>query len=281
MAFKIPVEDRVSTFPGRVIMTPVEGATNTYDMVRADSPLAEGTPINRALFDNKAYTLTSDVSVYVSPSGSDITGDGSSEAPFLTIQAAVDALPKHLGGHTVQFEITNGVYDEYINVVGFTAGQLVFGRYSSDITISGMSVSNSATLDLNIKKIIKTSATRGSLLRALSGSSILIRAGMTIEGVDGYYIGIDAYDNSVVSCSNDNRIVINNCYRAISASFGARVSVVEINGTGNIRALSAEMGGVISYDYGSISGSSGNNIKSGGRIWSGSGLSNMVPSGIE
>jgi len=46
----IEVKDRVPTYPGRVRLTPVSGQANTYDMVRADEPIEEGTPINRALF---------------------------------------------------------------------------------------------------------------------------------------------------------------------------------------------------------------------------------------
>ncbi len=46
----IDVKDRISTYPGRVKMTPVAGQDNTYDMVRADEPIEPGTPINRALF---------------------------------------------------------------------------------------------------------------------------------------------------------------------------------------------------------------------------------------
>lgn len=46
----IEVVDRVPTYPGRVKLTPVSGQANTYDMVRADEPVEEGTPINKALF---------------------------------------------------------------------------------------------------------------------------------------------------------------------------------------------------------------------------------------
>lgn len=44
--------DRVPTYPGRVKLTPVPGQANTYDMVRADEPRVEGTPVNKALFDS-------------------------------------------------------------------------------------------------------------------------------------------------------------------------------------------------------------------------------------
>lgn len=48
----IEVVDRIPTYPGRVKLIPVPGQENTYDMVRADEPIVEGTPINKALFDN-------------------------------------------------------------------------------------------------------------------------------------------------------------------------------------------------------------------------------------
>ena len=42
------MHDREPTYPGRVTMTPVFGQENTYDMERADKPLQQGTPLNKA-----------------------------------------------------------------------------------------------------------------------------------------------------------------------------------------------------------------------------------------
>jgi hypothetical protein len=42
------MKDRIPTYAGRVTLTPVSGAENTYDMVRADVPIQEGTPLNKA-----------------------------------------------------------------------------------------------------------------------------------------------------------------------------------------------------------------------------------------
>lgn len=42
------MQDREPTYPGRVTLTPVYGLANTYDMERADRPLQQGTPINKA-----------------------------------------------------------------------------------------------------------------------------------------------------------------------------------------------------------------------------------------
>ena len=41
------MKDRVSIYPGRVKLVPVAGQENTYDMVRADSPTQDGTPLNK------------------------------------------------------------------------------------------------------------------------------------------------------------------------------------------------------------------------------------------
>ena len=49
------MKDRVPLHPGRVKLAPVSGQANTYDMVRADQPTQEGTPLNKAaLFNSNA-----------------------------------------------------------------------------------------------------------------------------------------------------------------------------------------------------------------------------------
>ena len=42
------MQDRVPLYPGRVTLTPVSGQANTFDLVRADQPTQEGTPLNKA-----------------------------------------------------------------------------------------------------------------------------------------------------------------------------------------------------------------------------------------
>jgi hypothetical protein len=46
------IVDRVPTYAGRIRLTPVAGQTNVFDMVRADEPTVEGTPIDKATFDS-------------------------------------------------------------------------------------------------------------------------------------------------------------------------------------------------------------------------------------
>lgn len=49
---EVDFKDRVPTNPGRVVLEPVAGAVNTYDMVRADDPTEEGTPLDKATFNS-------------------------------------------------------------------------------------------------------------------------------------------------------------------------------------------------------------------------------------
>lgn len=44
------MKDRISTYPGRVKMTPVSGQTNVYTMERVDQPSQAGTPLNKNTF---------------------------------------------------------------------------------------------------------------------------------------------------------------------------------------------------------------------------------------
>ena len=48
--------NRVPTYPGRVVLTPVSGQANTFDMVRADGPIVEGTPLDKATFESVIHS---------------------------------------------------------------------------------------------------------------------------------------------------------------------------------------------------------------------------------
>lgn len=52
----IDFKDRVPNHPGRITLIPVEGQPNNFDMIRADDPLVEGTPINKALLQSITHS---------------------------------------------------------------------------------------------------------------------------------------------------------------------------------------------------------------------------------
>lgn len=53
---EIDFKDRVPNNRGRITLTPVSGQPNTFDMERADDPLDEGTPINKALLQSITHS---------------------------------------------------------------------------------------------------------------------------------------------------------------------------------------------------------------------------------
>lgn len=268
MSAKIEVLDRVSRYPGRVTLTPVSGATNTFDMVRADEPTTVGTPINKALLDNKAYTLTAAVTVYVTKSGSDTTGDGTSGNPFLTIQKAVNSLPKCLGSYHAQINIGAGTYEERVVIDGFTGGRLTLG-VGNAVIVRGISVFSSNYVRINIPTITYSSSIGGTLLYAGAGSDVLVLSALTLNCQSVSINGIGADQGSSLCCSGAVT-VYNSWSSAVIALTGAKVYLSSILGSGNTIGLRAESGGVIHYGTRNITATTANSTVTGGRIYTGS-----------
>ena len=272
MALKIKVVDRVPTYPGRVQLTPVSG--NIYDMVRADSPVEEGTPINKALFDQKAYTLTENVTVYVSASGSDVSGDGSNVAPYATIQKAIDSLPKWLDGHMATISIADGTYEEKVEIDGFQGGVLELGSYGRNVIVRGVSVGSSDLVRLYVN--ITTSPSMNTVpLTVRFGSNVQFGDDITIDAASGNSSGIMVESGSTLSALVDifgfmMKTTVSNCkYIAIYATGGSRVALGEIAGSGNGTGLQASDGAVISYSSRTMTATTANATIAGGRIYSG------------
>jgi hypothetical protein len=61
---------------------------------------------------------------YVATTGSDITGDGTSGTPYLTVAKAVSRLPSDLGGATYEIEVADGTYAEAVDVSGIVNGTI-------------------------------------------------------------------------------------------------------------------------------------------------------------
>lgn len=272
MALKIPVVDRIPTYPGRVKLTPVSGQTNTYDLTRADLPIEAGTPINKALFDSKAYGLTESVKVYVSKSGSDTNGDGSSAAPFLTIQKAVDSLPKILCSYHAEIDIGAGTYNERVLIDGFVGGRITLGVAGRSVTIRGLSVMSSTGVRVAISNITYASGHSGTRLYGSHGSNITIISSLVIDNVGTVDYGIAMEHGSILNTINVP-VTVNNCGRAaVMSTYGSTVVLSNIQGSGNTNfGLAATLGGIIAYQAKSITASSGDYQQHGGRIFAGTG----------
>lgn len=273
MALKIPVVDRSPTYPGRVTLTPVSGQENTFDMARADQPLVEGTPINKALFDQKAYALTEDTIVYVSPAGNNFSGDGSSSAPFATIQKAIDSLPKVLDGHMASISIADGTYEERIEIDGFQGGILELGSVGRNVTVRGVLVASSNMVRLNVN-ITHSPTLGGTPLTIRFGSNVQFGDEYTIDCASSNVSGIMVETGSTLSSLVDwfgemLKITINNCKNfAIYATAGSKVALGEIAGSNNDTGLYAADGATITYRTRTMTATTANVTVAGGRIYS-------------
>lgn len=270
MAFKIIAQDRVPTYPGRVVLNPVNGQANTYDMVRADAPIQEGTPINKLLLDHKTDRLTESVVVYVATTGNDSTGDGSSVAPFATIQKAIDALPKDLGGYHAQIDIANGTYNERVTIDGFSGGRLTLGVDDRAVIVRGVSVMSSSGVRLNISNITYSASFAGTLLYADYGSDVTIIKPCTFRGESAAVSAIAAARGSTITAAGVTVALLNCGAAAVLASAGSRIALGTVEGNGNTSTgLRSELGSVISYASKNLTATGGDLSASGGRIYSG------------
>ena len=273
MALKTQVVDRVPTYPGRVKMTPVSGQTNVYDMTRADSPVEVGTPINKALFDQKAYTLTGGVTVYVSTSGSDVTGDGTQTAPYATVQKAVDSLPKCLGSYHAQIDIAAGTYNERVTIDGFYGGRLTIGVSGRTVTLNGISVMSSSGVRINISNLTYNANNAGTLLYADYGSDVTVLSAMTIRGGSVTNVsGISAARGSLINSPGVTVALLNCGGAAVYSTSGSKIVLGTVEGNSNTSyGLRADLGGLITFNTANLTATAGNSTGSGGRILTGSG----------
>ncbi len=108
-------------------------------------------------------TLTKNTILYVSTAGSDITGNGAQANPFKTIQYAINAFPKDLGGNKATIKVADGTYNETIYIQAFSGGSIalessnttaitnvcnirniVIGDCTAKIYVSGFNITNTA-----------------------------------------------------------------------------------------------------------------------------------------
>lgn len=124
------MQDRVPLYPGRVTLTPVAGQANTYDMVRADQPIQEGTPLSKATL-LKDYTAN-------------LLGLPNTAVPDDALLALLIGVGTY--GYRVKIQLSDGTPVEGATVSGITAltgSTLVSG---ADGIVLGKSTSQTVTI---------------------------------------------------------------------------------------------------------------------------------------
>ena len=116
--------DRVVEYPGRVIMTPVQGEANTYDMSRAEGNVTtEGTPFNAETFNGIADDIIEEADDNI------ITAN-----ELQTIAQALDVTPAKLAGilhallNRTEVDTTKAYDGNGYSVTASIAGETYLGQ---------------------------------------------------------------------------------------------------------------------------------------------------------
>lgn len=142
----------------------------------ADNVVGAITPaIHRAYvtdhLDSFLITSAADRTVYVDPTGSDVTGDGSVGNPFRQIQTAVDILPKNVL-HLVDIEAATGSYDAF-TLTGFRVAPGARLRVIGELVVPTVDGSTTGTAGTSSTYTV-TDAAAGWTTGQLSGKIISV-----------------------------------------------------------------------------------------------------------
>ena len=155
--------------------------------------------------------LSSNLTLYVNGSTGSDSNPGTQSAPFATITAALNAIPKNLGGYTATINIAAGTYNEEITIRGFCGGGV--GNLKAITFIgSGTStvISGSIAINDNISIYINNLEVNGYIVAYNSG--FLHLGSLTVTSATTFAINsvgttLACY-NVTVNNSNGNGIVI-------------------------------------------------------------------------
>lgn len=205
---------------------------------------AEDVGAGPALFENTTYYVNA-------TSGSDTTGDGSSSAPYATLQKAISVVPKNLNGYQATV-ILSGTFD----VSGYT----FYGHSNGQCVIKANNVGE-ATLQIQ----------NGSAFSIRSAQDMQLM-NLKVQGTNktGYFYFYNSHVD-VFSCTFEElnyglypfegasigvrSCTFNNCYCALQASYGSTIGVYGATGSGNGVGYSTSYGGYIGVADSSLTAS--------------------------
>jgi hypothetical protein len=204
------------------------------------------------------------VTVYVSPSGNDSTGDGTSARPYKTITKALQAIPRNLNGDTATISIAAGVYNESPVIKGFN-GPLRLSL-ANEASIKSLIVDGCVVLHTGSMLTLAPTIT-GLLIQ--NGATWVSLADITVSaGAKGIVVqyGSKISASGVVNIHNTTSI-------GLEVRSASMADIYNIKGTGNALSIASSGGSIISYALMSISGNTRTFTTDGGRIYSGAQIS--------
>lgn len=160
------MENRQPTYPGRVVLTPVPGAANTYDMTRADDPTVEGTPLNKE-------TLLQDATCAIL----DIPDTSVPNDAFVKLALGIGKY-----GYVIHVQYPDGSPAEGFTLTGLNAPDGTSAVTNSNGDAVGVSTAQSVTIGVS-SPYIDIQDVSGVVVQS---TGILTSQTITVEPIDGY-----------------------------------------------------------------------------------------------
>ena len=210
--------------------------------------------------------LFSILTLYVSASGNDTTGNGSQANPFKSVSKALSVIGTDLGGQAARIYVAPGTYNDSIYIQGVTNGNLLIA--ASDLTnrpslTGNVSITDCASVmfsGINVTNVAFPSAI--SIVRTLFAH--IDRCTLTANAARMCVSAAEGSGAYLYSCTFTNAMT------AINATSAARVAVSNCNGSGNTTVFMAADNGLITDGLGnSINGGTKYATANGGRVFAG------------
>ena len=219
---------------------------------------------------NALSGLVGSVALYVSPSGSDTTGNGGSTTPYATLAKALSTLPKDLNGKSVTINLAGGTYTEArVSIDQFHSGALLIqGTEASHAVFNnGISITNT-TAKLTLQYVdCKGTASAAAVNIQYATNVVLNYCNYQGESATTPIVGIGAL------ISDLSTVLVNICdFKYFDKAMDCHRSVVTIQaltGSTNNLCINSVDGSIVSGGLNGLTGAALYRTSYGGRIYTG------------
>lgn len=226
----------------------------------------------------KADVTTQNFDVYVSPTGNDISGDGSSAKPFQTISRALLEKAQKAGYHKCTVKVAAGDYSAATGLYLDAAirAQNVYAeiQLQGDVTFSSngefvMDIDNSTISITGTDKVINLTgeAASGQIYVHNDGNITMYGPVIKFNG-GGAGKGILATSGGIFSQAM-GRTSMDNLEDAAEASINGRIYLESVFGSGNRNGFVASSGGQVAYGTSTMTATNPTVTSKGGRVLTG------------
>ncbi len=207
---------------------------------------------------------------YVSPTGSDETGDGTIDNPYATAQKAINVLSPISGAYQRNIRLMAGEHRGYLSVnascnISFEAGAKLYGGINATTPYGHDAIRVVLIGTVNVEKSAETNG--AAIIYAQRGTFLQFETVAThiINGVDKSKIGISALSGALITVAGNNvNLQIDNCSTAINCSY-SNAHFYNISGTNNNTVFSCS-GGKISYGTSTVGANTFKSVSLGGMV---------------